>query len=521
MAQLTRPSPLQAPGVARTSATTRGGLLTLEHVWLGLAVVAAALACALQSLEPIDYWWSVRLGSVIRELGALPTADPLLFTPVRGSLVDGQWLAKVLLSLVHDAGGVPLSLALRSVVAISTVLLLARACRDADAGPRISALVAGLSVMLFVPGLAIRPQLLAVLPFLVVWRAALRPPRSGWGILGVVLAIVLWANVHGSFILIYPLLGVMVLAAAVERSHAGQAAPLRWALLLAGACAVAPLLNPYGIGLASYVSDTILFNGGGTGMGVLGVEWGAPEIRSSYGALFYGSVLLVIGFLGVGVRPRLAEGLLLLGFGLLAVSSVRHVLWWSLVLVPFLARGFAEFSARPGSRWLPRPGPLPAGSPTMNLACVAIFGLLVLLSLPWTRDRLPVPAARTALFAPETPRAVAEHLAAHPQPGHLFNDTDWSAYFAWRLAPDTRVFVDNRFELHPPAIWEDYAAISRGHVSWERRLAAHGITRLALNPLTQAGLVGAVRESPAWTLTYEDQQALVFVRTDQLAGPAR
>jgi hypothetical protein len=494
--------------------------VSLQHVWLGLAVVAAALACALQPLEPIDYWWSVRLGTVIRELGALPNSDPLLFTPARGSLVDGQWLAKVLLSLLHDAGGVQFSLALRSVVAISAALLLARACRDAGAGPRLSATVAGLSVVLFVPGLAIRPQLLAVLPFLVVWRAALRPPRSGWGIVGVALAVVFWANVHGSFILAYPLLGVGVLAAAAERFYTGRSAPLRWALLLAGVCAMMPLLNPYGVGLAAYVSDTILFNGGGTAIGVLGVEWGAPEIRTAYGALFYGSVLLVIGLLGAGVRPRLAEGLLLLGFGVLAVSSVRHVMWWSLVLVPFAARGLADISQRPGLPWLPRPGPLPLGSPVLNAVCVTMFGLLVLVALPWTRERLPLPPARTALLSEDTPVAVADYLAANPQHGQLFNDTDWSAYFSWRLAPDGRVFVDNRFELHPANIWDDYAAISRGHVSWERRLAAHGITQLALNPFTQAGLVAAVRESPTWALAYEDQQALVFVRTDQPASPA-
>ncbi len=496
-------------------------LLTLEHVWLGLVVVAAALACALQPMEPIDYWWSVRLGGDIRALGALPTTDPLLYTPVRGSQVDGQWLAKVLISLLHDAGGVQLGLALRSVVAIGAALLLAGACRRAGAGPRIAALAAGLSVILFVPGLAVRPQLLAVLPFLVVLRAALYPPRSGWGVLAVALAVIFWANVHGSFILIYPLLGARVLAAAVERYRTGEMAPLRWAVLLAVSCALAPLLNPYGVGLVSYVSDTVLFNGGGTAIGVLGVEWGAPEIRTAYGGLFYGSVLLLIGLLGVGVRPRLTEGLLLLGFGVLAVSSVRHILWWSLVLVPFVARGLTELSQRPGPRWLPHPGPLPVGSPVLNVVCVALFGLLVVAALPWSRERLPLPPARTALLGADTPVAVAEYLAAHPQPGHLFNDTDWSAYISWRLAPDTRVFVDNRFELHPADIWDDYGAISRGHVSWERRVAAHGITRLALNPLTQAGLVAAVRESPAWTLTYQDAQALVFDRTDTLADPAR
>lgn len=485
---------------------------TLETLWLGLAVVAAALGCALQPMEPIDYWWSVRLGGLIRQLGAIPLDDPLVYTPVRPALVDGQWLARVILSTLHDLGGVELSLSLRTVVAVGAALLLAKLCKRAGAGPRVAAVVSGLSVILFVPGLAVRPQLLAVIPFLLVAMAAARPPRSWWGVAGVGLAVVFWANVHGSFVLAYPLLGVSVLASAVEWLRTRDRDALRWAAILALICGVAPLLNPNGFGLVSYVSDTVLFNGGGMSVGILGVEWGAPAIRTPYGALFHGSVVLVIGLIAAGCRPRLGEGLLLLGFGLLAVSSVRHILWWSLIVAPFIARSLAEIAMRPGPVWLPRPGPLPAGSGLLNVTCLVLFGVMIFVSLPWYRERLPLPPTRTAVLDRETPVQLAEYLAANPQDGRLFSDTNWSAYLTWRLAPDLRVFIDNRFEAHPPEVWEEYSAISRGHVSWQRRLDAHGVTRLALNPETQAGLLVAVRESADWRQVYEDRHALVFVR---------
>jgi hypothetical protein len=223
--------------------------------------------------------------------------------------------------------------------------------------------------------------------------------------------------------------------------------------------------------------------------------------------------VLIVGLIAAGCRPRLSEGMLLLGFGLLAVSSVRHIVWWALIVTPFVARSLAEIAARPGPGWLPRPGPLPAGSGILNMICLALFGVMLVVSLPWYRERLPLPPTRTTLLDVDTPVAVAEYLAANPLTGQLFNDTNWSAYLTWRLAPDTRVFIDNRFEAHPPEVWDEYSAISRGHVSWQRRLDAHGITRLALNPVTQAGLVSAVRESSDWQPVYEDHQALVFVRT--------
>ena len=208
--------------------------------------------------------------------------------------------------------------------------------------------------------------------------------------------------------------------------------------MLTAFCGLAPLLNPYGIGLASYVGDTILFNGGGTAVGVLGVEWGAPAIRTAYGGLFYGSVVLTILLLGAGRCPRLGEGLLLLGFGLLALSSIRHILWWSLILAPFVARGLAELAARPawpaGFHNQPQlPGRLPLLNVGVPGRCSARWCFA---ALPWWRERLPLPPARTVPSGARTRRSrVAEYLAANPLDGRLFNDTDWSAYFSWRLAP--------------------------------------------------------------------------------------
>jgi hypothetical protein len=322
---LERHQPASQPVLGADRAST-SAWLRLSHIWACLAVVAAALGSALQPLEPIDYWWGVRLGDIIRTLGTIPIDDPLTYTPIRGPIVDGQWLAKVLLSWLHQVGGVELALVLRSAVAIAAALLLVRASRAAGAGERASAVVAGFAVVLFVPGLAVRPQLFAVLPFLIVWQAALRPPRSVFGLASVALVVVFWANVHGSFILLYPLLAGGLLDALIARRLDGDTGQLRRWAILAVPCALAPLVNPYGPGLASYVADTILVNGGGTAAGVLGVEWGPPIIQTMYGGAFFGSVLLVIALLAAGKRPPPAEALLLVGFGVLAVSSIRHIL---------------------------------------------------------------------------------------------------------------------------------------------------------------------------------------------------
>ena len=531
---------------------------TLEHVWLGLALVAAALGSGLLPIESIDYWWTVKLGDLIRQNGALLTTEPLIYTPVREVPVDGQWLARVIVSIVHEAGGVELSLALRSLVAVATAGLLLRLCRDLGAGARISAGVVCLAALLYLPGLAVRPQLFAVVPFLLVLRAALVPPTSTASRLVTIGAVVFWANVHGSFVLLYPLLGVAVLDA-IRRHVGGERDRLRPALLLAGVCALAPLVNPHGPWLARYVWDTVLFNGGGTAVGTLAAEWQPPTVQTGYGRAVVLSLLGVVLLVGAGRRPRFAEGLLLVLFGLLALSAVRHIMWWSLVMAPFAARALgdllsslathvaarlAERRARPRPRDADAPPtdtrdadaqptdardadvpptdprdraaamtrPPSTGVPLANAALLVLFALVIVACLPWHRTRLPLPAARTALVDPTTPVAVAEYLAVQPGPGELFHSTDWGGYFGWRLGPERKLFIDDRFELHPAEVWRDYMTLSRGHASWERLADRYGIGQLALDREAQAGLVEAVAESPRWMLTYEDERAVVYER---------
>ena len=526
------------PLVGTTRAVGRVGWPgpTLEHVWVGIVLVIAALGSGLFPIESIDYWWTVKLGDLIRQNGGLLTAEPLIYTPVRDVPVDGQWLARVLLSLVHETGGVELSLALRSGIAVVAAGLLLRLCRDAGAGVRTSALVVCLAGILYLPGLAVRPQLFAVVPFLVVLRAALTPPTGMVGWLAVVAAVVVWANVHGSFVLLYPILGVGLLDAA-RRWVGGERGQLRPALLLALVCAVAPLANPNGLGLVTYVWDTVLFNGGGTPVGTLAAEWMPPTVRSAYGRAFVVSLLGAVLLVGAGRRPRFAEGLLLVLFGLLALSAVRHILWWSLVVVPFAARALGlvlgDLAARlaqcrtrraevgqAAETILVRPmRPPSTGVPLANALILVLFGLVAVACLPWYRTRLPLPAARTALVDSATPIAVAEYLAAHPGTGELFHSTDWGGYLGWRIGPERRLFIDDRFELHPADVWRDYMTLSSGHASWERLAERYGIGQLALDREAQAGLVRSMAESPAWTLVYEDERAVVYERRD--AGEVR
>lgn len=529
---MVRQPPFAAP--LRLVLPARLPRVSLAHVWLSAALVVAGLGSGLLPVEPIDYWWTVKLGELIWLDGALPTTERLIYTPVREPIIDGQWLAQLLLFAVHTAGGPELALALRMAVALAISVLLIRFCLTDGATVRATAVSVALAMTLVVPGLAIRPQMFAVLPFVLVARAALAPPPGLIGVLGVALVLVFWTNVHGSFVLAYALFGAGLLDAAWDRVRGRGGDRLRRTLRLVAVCALAPLANPYGPGLVSYVVDAVLFNGFGSTIGVLGVEWGSPELRTPYGGAFYGSIVIMMGLLARGHRPRVGEALLLLLFGLLTVQAVRNMVWWAIVMAPYLARALGAVGAELG-RWAvakrttvgcldlaratdgtaPRGdtvGGMRLGVPAINAAYLILFVILIGACLPWWRSGLPLPPARTAVLALDTPVLVAEYLAVNRPPGRLFNFTDWGAYFAWRLGPTRPVFIDDRFELHPAEVWRDYSILSRGHVTWEEVAERYGITQLALDLKYQEALVQAARLSPSWALAYQDEQAVVFER---------
>lgn len=174
------------------------------------------------------------------------------FTATSDVFHAGQWLANVLLFGVYQVESFELLVVLRSAVVTSVFVVLYVGCRRLGARP----VIAGVRTLLAFPivnlGLSLRPQLLALLPF-VLYLEATRHPQS-WGRLTLVLAAVMvfWTNVHGSFVfglilVALALLGrVLDLTLRGERRHALADRDVRTlaALLVASALA-ALVVNPH------------------------------------------------------------------------------------------------------------------------------------------------------------------------------------------------------------------------------------------------------------------------------------
>jgi hypothetical protein len=110
------------------------------------------------------------------------------------------------------------------------------------------------------------------------------------------------------------------------------------------------------------------------------------------------------------------------------------------------------------------------------------------------------------------PSQASDFLARLPVGSRLYAYQPWSGYLAWRLWPAQQPMVDVRFEVHPPAVWDDFVAVSLARTDWESILDRYQVDYLVLHAGEQSRLVGLAEATSRWARIYEDQAAIILSR---------
>jgi len=470
-----------------------GRRCTTGFLFLSLLLfVVLAIACLLP-IQPNDYWWYVRVGRDIAVQGSIPTVETLSFTQAGQPVVYQTWLAALIFWGVDAIGGPALTSLLRAVLIGGFYLFLWLALREVGAGPKLASLLALLAALAGSSNWAMRPQLFAYPLFgaalwaLVHWQKGgkkslwLLPPLAA-----------LWVNLHGSFILLFFLLAAALAAARGNWRRLALAAALSL---------LASFLNPQGIGEWGHVLSLVQ----NPSSALFSTEWRPPVNQGWQMNLFFGWLLVFPALVGFApVKPKPLHWLWFLGFGWMALSGLRYVIWFTAVLAllcaVMLAAWIGQKFDRPGS--FSRPAP--------NLAIGILLLLLPLSLLPgvrqaWWKDAPPV-------LSETTPTEAARWLGAHPElPGPLFSELAFSSYLTAAL-PQRPVWIHTRFETFPPLQFTHYLEISGAVPDWQEQLDTEGINLLFLSLKDQPLLVKAAQRSTLWREVYRDDRAVIFVR---------
>ena len=153
-----------------------------------------------RALNDGDTYWHLRAGGWMLDHGRVPNFDPFSFTHGGKPWVPHEWLSEIVMTSVYRAGGWTAYVVLFGFAgALSMALLLTRLSRWF--GPLALALTAWLGIGCMWVGMFARPHLLA-LPIMIYWTGRLLDARSEGRAppLWLALVMVLWANLHGSFV---------------------------------------------------------------------------------------------------------------------------------------------------------------------------------------------------------------------------------------------------------------------------------------------------------------------------------
>ena len=470
---------------------------------------------SLVTLPPNDFWWHLKIGEIIANTRQVPAANIFSWVlPANHPFVYGAWLGELLLYLGYWSGGLTLLTFARNILISLVFFLMGSEAKRISGSWRLAALTIGISALMTVNNLVIRPQIWAWLPFALFFillnRYSDDELKPFWLISTLPLLMIFWVNVHGSFILGGVMVGIFfvgeLMIAAKSNQRVNWLHKPAWLLVTGALCGLGMLVNPRGLGSLNYMVGLLT----DTPSQRLIMEWQSPTPEGIANVVFYTSILILFAVVAYSSkRLKITELLLLLSFIWLAWTGMRYILWFGLILIPILARQVSG---------LPTPKlPLVTQTNILNTILAVTVFLPAVIVQPWFVNQLPLPAKFTdqiwvdapegPLVTVETPIYAAQYLKAHPG-GKLFNEMGYGSYLIWAI-PDQKVFIDPRVELYPLAQWEDYIQIEKGH-HYGDLLAKYGADRVLLDKKLESGLSGELANDSRWVLEYSDRQSEIW-----------
>jgi hypothetical protein len=300
--------------------------------------------------------------------------------------------------------------------------------------------------------------------------------------------------------------------ATLEPSHApDRFRGVRRYSLLAAACALSTLLNPYGWRLHQHMATYL------TSDWIRQVvdEFQSPRFRSE--SMLQFEILL---FAGLALGPalfaqrRFAEVLVLLFWAHSSLISARHVPLYAIVAAPLCAveasrlwsvwsAGFDRKSAGGTLRDCLRDF-----STTPQRSSVWVPALLVSLAgIPWEGPQ-DFPANKFPVRAFDANAATI--ASADGRHSRVLTSDQWGDYLIYHLYPNQLVFVDGRSDFYGPLIGREYLDLLSAAPNWEN-IAEQYHFDFALLP-REWPLAQLMMRDARWQVGYLDRQAILLER---------
>lgn len=474
-----------------------------------LAILAMATHMALDE----DTWWHLRAGQWMVEQGKIITTDPFSYT--RGGeswQYPGLWV-QVGMFLLFDwlgPGGLNLWVSLM-VLAIFYFVWKSMQSGNLLIQVLILLLSAAASAVYWAARPYLLTYLLAAVFFFLLERWSRKENRTLW-VLPILM--VVWVNSHGGY-----LAGFLLLAPYLVETFLQWLAARRWgeAAQMHGARLVhlvqvgllslaATLVNPAGLERWMLPFTTVKRQA----EQLFIAEWQSPDFHEPYLLPFL--ALVGLALLSVGIsrkRLTLSQGLLLAGFGVLGLYSVRNIFFFVIVAPAVLSQSLAAYL----EHWREKLNiqrkldfdqtPTPAQN-LLHWILLAAFALAA-----FSRVIAFLPAETSwEMISEQAPTAAVAYIQEEQPDGRLFNSYNFGGYCIWAL-PEYPVFVDGRADLHGDEIILEWYRTVKLAGDWEAVLERWDIGVVLVEPYQP---LAAELKELGWRVGYQDDLAMVLLK---------
>jgi len=477
----------------------------ITHRWLSPLVFLINIIIFYVTAQPLlgdsDVPWHLATGKLLLATHHLPATDPWSFTAQGAPWYNLSWAWDALLGAVeHVAGAFGVLIFVLSLCAALPAALAARLLSLRIAPPAVffTVMLASLCLLDFITA---RPHLagyVLALAFHAILHRSRNDARYG-RLLWLPPLMIVWANMHGSFIAGFTIIGAYVIEAFFTRRHDW----LRRLIIITLACAIAALINPYGPDIFFGALRTL-----GGHAKTYTIEWLPYAFTISAGV----SAWLMIFILASNVRGAnafIADKILAVGWLIATMFVMRNGALFILLSAPYLATCLDEQTR--GLRQMRPPSPVAAFLNRQSLhhlwlACAAAFALCIAVANA-------LPHADKILPQEESVGDAVDFSLQHYPSRRFLTDFNFSGQIVYFTDGKLPVFIDSRAgTAYPEQIILDYLDFLWQRPGWQDKMTAYGVNAILIgNQSNFAQSYGQGRNQDAWQLVFAGKRANVYI----------
>lgn len=477
--------------------------------FLFVAAISFVALTSVQAVNNADIWFHLKIGEHVFQNRTFPKVDLMSHTAAGREWIVYSWGYDVFTYLLERNFGLQSLVVLRLGIALLLFLTLWKTARLLGSSVLTAAMTTVLAFYIISIAWIDRPHLLGNL-FVTLLMLILTLYQKGKRayVYFVPMLLLLWSNIHASLPIAVVVITTLVATKFLENLQKNRPQRhtfgYRQLIITTAVAFLASLISPYHLNIYKYffkinsIATENIFE-----WLPLSQYFADPYIKVFLVLLAVSAISLAVNALLNPERVDYFEIGLFLVFTYLAFSALRHIMIFSVIFAPFLARNLTQIGRTLTQKF----------KPPRNLTSIA--SVLTIMGIVGLTIQPAQALARGSWGLPNTllPVTAVDFVDEVKPQGRMYNHFNWGGYLLWRLYPEYQTFIDGRLDMFVPDIYKEWLAVAMGQPDWQQILDKYTVDWIIFpSEGIWGGLKNDLENDQTWCLIFWDDEAFVAAK---------